>query len=216
MERLIPFSSRTWHLPTPPKVPTPGLMTIGLLCLASQPAWPEPHRKLMGVMSRDTRPNNADKLKASYRSNLGFHNTSAGPKADRLHAPPHWSSNSCKRSPSQILSAFKNISEGWHLYCYFFHWSYVISTFSKILRLGFSWAVNHNPWINTNTNKVTPTITPSRPVHTSCSSCSESLRIQMSTGTMEEMRPTSASFCIIFLIRPCGRQPGDPNSAVSV
>ena len=36
MERLISFSSRTWALPTLPKVPIPGLMTIGSLCLIGQ------------------------------------------------------------------------------------------------------------------------------------------------------------------------------------
>ena len=39
-----------------------------------------------------------------YQSNLGFHNTSAVPQTDRLHATLHCCSNSCKRSPNQILS----------------------------------------------------------------------------------------------------------------
>ncbi len=36
MEMLISFSSRTWHLPTLPKVPKAGLMTMVLLCLIGQ------------------------------------------------------------------------------------------------------------------------------------------------------------------------------------
>ncbi len=35
----------------------------------------------------------------------GLHYTSAVPQADRLHATPHWCSNSCKRRPNQVLSA---------------------------------------------------------------------------------------------------------------
>ncbi len=40
-----------------------------------------------------------------YQSNLDFNNALAVPQADRLHATPQWSSNSCKRSPNQVLSA---------------------------------------------------------------------------------------------------------------
>ncbi len=36
MEMLISFSSRTWHLPTLPKVPKAGSMTMVLLCLIDQ------------------------------------------------------------------------------------------------------------------------------------------------------------------------------------
>ncbi len=35
----------------------------------------------------------------------GLHYTWAVPQADRLHATPHWRSNSCKRRPNQVLSA---------------------------------------------------------------------------------------------------------------
>ena len=38
----------------------------------------------------------------NYQSNLSFHYTWAVPLADRLHATPHWCSNSCKRRPSQV------------------------------------------------------------------------------------------------------------------
>ena len=36
MEMLTSFSSRTWHLPTLPKVPKPGSMAMGLVCLIGQ------------------------------------------------------------------------------------------------------------------------------------------------------------------------------------
>ncbi len=36
MVMLISFSSRTWHLPTLPKVPKAGSMTMVLLCLIDQ------------------------------------------------------------------------------------------------------------------------------------------------------------------------------------
>ncbi len=36
MEMLISFSSKTWHLPTLPKVPKAGSMTMVLLCLIGQ------------------------------------------------------------------------------------------------------------------------------------------------------------------------------------
>ncbi len=45
MKMLISFSSRTWHLPTLPKVPKAGSMTMVLLCLICQQTWPEPHRE---------------------------------------------------------------------------------------------------------------------------------------------------------------------------
>ncbi len=34
----------------------------------------------------------------------GLHYTWAVPQTDRLHATPHWCSNSCKRRPNQVLS----------------------------------------------------------------------------------------------------------------
>ncbi len=45
MEMLISFSSRTWHLPTLPKVPKAGSVTMCYCAwLASKLAWPEPQR----------------------------------------------------------------------------------------------------------------------------------------------------------------------------
>ena len=68
MEMLISFSNRNSHLPTLPKVPIAGLMTIALL------DWPEkspdlnPIENVWGIVKRkmrNTRPNNADSLKAA-------------------------------------------------------------------------------------------------------------------------------------------------------
>ncbi len=55
-----------------------------------------PIENLWGIVKRkmrDTRPNNADELKAAYQRNLGFHTTSAVPQTDHLHATPNWGSN---------------------------------------------------------------------------------------------------------------------------
>ncbi len=80
-EMLISFSSRTWHLPTLPKVPKVGLMTWFIHCslvhlcycawLASKLAWPEPKENIWGIVKRkmrDTRPNNADDLKVTIKA----------------------------------------------------------------------------------------------------------------------------------------------------
>ncbi len=55
-----------------------------------------PIENLWGIVKRkmrDTRPNNADELKATVKENLGFHTTSAVPQTDHLHATPNWGSN---------------------------------------------------------------------------------------------------------------------------
>ncbi len=67
-EMLILFSSRTWHLPTLPKVPKAGSMTKVLLCLIGQQTrlttlWGIVKRKM-----RYTRPNDADDLKAAIKA----------------------------------------------------------------------------------------------------------------------------------------------------
>ncbi len=54
--------------------------------LASKLAWPEPHRFSIKRKTRDSRPNNADDLKATYPS---FHYTWAVPQADCIHATSH-------------------------------------------------------------------------------------------------------------------------------
>ncbi len=77
MEMLISFSSRTWHLPTLPKVPKVGSMTMVLLVLD----WPanspdlNPIKNLWGIIKRkmrDTRPNNTDDLKAAIKATWAF------------------------------------------------------------------------------------------------------------------------------------------------
>ncbi len=91
---LILFSSRTWHLPTVPKVPKAGSMTMVLLCL-------------IGQQTRLTwTPENLDERhqtqqcrwpEGRYQSNLGFITPE---QCHRLIASmPHWCSNSCKRRP---------------------------------------------------------------------------------------------------------------------
>ncbi len=72
MEMLISFSSRTWHLPTLPKVPKSWFNDHGVTVLD----WPanspdlNPIENLSGIVKRkmrDTRPNNADELKATVK-----------------------------------------------------------------------------------------------------------------------------------------------------
>ncbi len=62
-----------------------------------------------------------------YQSNLGFHYTWAVPQADCLHATPHWWSNSCKKRPNQVLSAYKwtYFSEAWH-FCLKYHFLLIL------------------------------------------------------------------------------------------
>ncbi len=55
-----------------------------------------PIENLWGIVKRkmkDTRPNNADDLKATVKETMGFHTTSAVPQTDHLHATPNWGSN---------------------------------------------------------------------------------------------------------------------------
>ncbi len=90
MEMLISFSSRTWHLPTLPKVPKAGSMTMVLLCLIGQ------QTPLTLVLSRGRWETPDPTMQMSWRllsKNLGFHTTSAVPQTDHLHATPNWGSN---------------------------------------------------------------------------------------------------------------------------
>ncbi len=80
--------------------------------LASTLAWSEPHRE-----SRWETPDPT--IQMTWRplsEQPGLHYTWAVPEADCLHATPHWCSNSCKRRPNQVLSAYKwtYFSEAWH------------------------------------------------------------------------------------------------------
>ncbi len=71
LKMLISFSSRIWYLPTLPKAPKVGLMTMVLVCLTGQQThqtWtPE---NLWGIVKRkmrNKRPKNADELKATVK-----------------------------------------------------------------------------------------------------------------------------------------------------
>ncbi len=108
-EMVISFSSRTWHLPTLPKVPKAGSMTMVLLCLIGQQTlltW-TPHRESMGHCQEEDERHQTQQCRwpeGRYQSNLGFHYTWEVPQADCLHTTPHWCSNSCKTRPNQVLS----------------------------------------------------------------------------------------------------------------
>ena len=72
--------------------------------------WPDlnPTKFLCCIVKRkmrDTRPNHTDELKAAIKANLGFHNNSAEPRADHLHATPLWWRNLFKIILDQVLSA---------------------------------------------------------------------------------------------------------------
>ncbi len=72
--------------------------------LASKLSWPEPHRESMEYCQEEDERHQTQQNRW-YQSNLGFHYTWAVPQADRLHATPHWCSNSCKRRPNHVLNA---------------------------------------------------------------------------------------------------------------
>ncbi len=97
MEMLISFSSRTWHLPTLPKVPKAGSMTMVLLCfLASKLTRPEPHREYIWYCQEEDERHQTQQCRwaeGHCQRNLGFHTTSAVPQTDHLHATPNWGSN---------------------------------------------------------------------------------------------------------------------------
>ena len=79
-----------------------------------------PIENLWGIVKKkqkDTRPYNANELKAAIEGILGIPNTSAMPQADCLHATPHWCSNPCKRIPNQVLSALMDIFKCLILFC---------------------------------------------------------------------------------------------------
>ncbi len=74
--------------------------------LASKLAWPEPHRESMRYCQEEDKRHQTQQCRwpeGHYQSNLGFHYTWAVPRADCLHAMPHWCSNSC-------------FSEAWHFF----------------------------------------------------------------------------------------------------
>ncbi len=74
--------------------------------LASKIAWPEPHRESMGYCQEEDERHQTQQCRwpeGRYQSNLGFHNTWAVPRADRLHATPHWCSDIVNEA--QVLHA---------------------------------------------------------------------------------------------------------------
>ncbi len=109
MEMLISFSSRTWHLPTLPKVPKAGSITMVLLCFIGQQThltWTP--KRIYGLLSRGKWEKPDLIMQMTWRllsKQPGLHYTWAVPQVDCLHAMPHWCSNSCKRRPNQVLSA---------------------------------------------------------------------------------------------------------------
>ena len=104
MEMIIFFSRSTLNLTTELKV---NGVTV----------WPRYYRAISDLnptknlcwivkrKMRDTRPNHTHALKATIKANLGFHNTSAEPRAGHLHATPHWWNNLFKSIVDQVLSA---------------------------------------------------------------------------------------------------------------
>ncbi len=97
MEMLISFSSRTWHLPTLPKVPK-LVQWPWCYCawLASKLAWPEPHRESMGYCQEEDERHQTQQCRwaeGHCQRNLGFHTTSGVPQTDHLHATLNWGSN---------------------------------------------------------------------------------------------------------------------------
>ncbi len=129
MEMLISFSSRTWHLPTLPKVPKAGSMTMVLLCLIGQQTrltWTP--QRIYGVLSRGRWETPDPTMQITWRplsKQPGLHYTGAVPQL--IVFTPHWCSNSYKRRPNQVLSAEKltYFSEAWH-FCLKYHFFLIL------------------------------------------------------------------------------------------
>ncbi len=92
LKMLISFSSKIWHLPTLPKVPKLGLMTMVLVCLTSQQThqtWtPE---RIYGVLSRGKLETRDQKMQMSWRPlskkpGLPYHLSSATNWSPPCHA----------------------------------------------------------------------------------------------------------------------------------
>ncbi len=98
--------------------------------LASKLTRPEPHRESMRYRQEKNERHQTQQCRwpeGRYQSNLGFHYTGAVPQADHLHATPQWCSNSCKKRPNQVLSAYKwtYFSEAWH-FCLKYHFLLIL------------------------------------------------------------------------------------------
>ncbi len=93
MEMLISFSSRTWHPAHTAKGTKSWFSDHGVTVawLASKLAWPEPHRDLWSMSKRtmrDTRPNNADELKATVKATWASIPPQQVPQTDPPLTPP--------------------------------------------------------------------------------------------------------------------------------
>ncbi len=93
LKMLISFSSRIWHLPTLPKAPKVGWMTMVLVCLwlASKLTRPEPHRESMGYCQEENEKTRDQKMQMSWRPlskkpGLPYHVSSAKNWSPQYHA----------------------------------------------------------------------------------------------------------------------------------
>ncbi len=145
---LISFSSRTCHLPTLPKVPKAGSMIMVLL------GWIGQQTRLTWTMvvgtkrkMRDTRPNNADDLKAAIKASwASLHLSSATDWSPPCHAALMQYFMQKEAQPSieciEMNTLFRSLTFLFKII--FFYWSYVIFRFSETLNFGFSLSVRHN------------------------------------------------------------------------
>ena len=69
--------------------------------LASWLAWPKPYSECMGHCQEEDERHGAEQWRAEgrYWSILVFHNTSAVPQADGIHATPHWGRKFKQKGP---------------------------------------------------------------------------------------------------------------------
>ena len=98
-----------------------------------------PIENVWGIINRKMRHETQQCRRAEgrYRSNLGFHSTSEGPKADRLNA-----TDAVIHAKGASTKYWVHIKE--HTFISGFFMSYVIFKFFEILNLGVTWAVSHN------------------------------------------------------------------------
>ncbi len=135
MEMLISFSSRTWHLPTLPKVPKAGSMTMVFTVLV----WPanspdlNPIENLWGIVKRkmrDTRPNNADELKATVKETWASIPPQQCHKLITSMPRRIEAVIKSKRSPYQVLSTYTvnehTFQKANNSLKMFFYWSYKV------------------------------------------------------------------------------------------
>ncbi len=139
MEMLLSFPSRTWHLPTLPKVPKAGSMTMVLLCLIVQQSrltwtpenllWETPDP----TMQMTWRP-------LSKQPVLLLHRSSATGWLASCHAA--LMQQFMQKECIEMNILFRSLT--FLFKRSLFYWSYVIFKFSDTLNLGFLLSVNHN------------------------------------------------------------------------